>query len=197
MASDSIPEEWRPVEGWPYEVSNRGRVRRAINADPRPRTRPGRVLACPVKASYRRVVLVDRDRRKYTSVHALVAAAFLPPPDRRGLHIAHYDGCSLNNHAANLRWATPAENIADRTRHGTTARGERIGNSRLCVDQISKIGEWHASGWSQDKIADALGVSQSTVSRALTGQTWTHVTGRCDYTPGGWRTSPRKRPTGL
>ena len=29
MASDSIPEEWRPVEGWPYEISNRGRLRRS------------------------------------------------------------------------------------------------------------------------------------------------------------------------
>jgi len=48
-------------------------------------------------------------------VHRLVAKAFLKPPPGPDYQIDHRFGEKLNNHLANLRWVTAAENNSART----------------------------------------------------------------------------------
>lgn len=55
-------------------------------------------------------------RRRNFYVHELVLLAFHGPRPA-GFEGCHGDGDSKNNRASNLRWDTPAMNIADRTRH--------------------------------------------------------------------------------
>jgi hypothetical protein len=117
-------EEWRPVEGWPYEVSDHGRVRRvaggrgAVN---------GRILAVHREQNgYLRVHLYDAPRpHRRAWIHRLVCEAFNGPPPFSGARVRHLDGTRDNNSPDNLCWGTYAEDAADRMRHGTVPRGER------------------------------------------------------------------------
>jgi transposase-like protein len=69
-----------------------------------------------------RYARLSRNQRAY--VHHLVLAALLRPRPA-GYQAAHGDGNKLNNTAANLRWATPKENNADKLRHGTALLGTK------------------------------------------------------------------------
>jgi hypothetical protein len=60
-------------------------------------------------------------------VHRLVCEAFNGAPAREGLQAAHFDGNVLHNVPSNLRWATSAENAADKERHGRVPRGDQSG----------------------------------------------------------------------
>lgn len=174
MASDSIPEEWRPVEGWPYEVSNLGRVRRAIDSPRRSGTSPGYVLTPHGnKRGYLSVGLRDRRGERHTiDVHRLVANAFLGPRPTNRHDVAHNDGNPANNAIGNLRWATRAENMADCIAHGTARRGERIHNTKLTQDIVRSIRERHRRGEKQRAIAASLSVSPGLVNQIVLGRVW-------------------------
>lgn len=97
-------EEWRPVVGYEaYEVSDQGRVRRI----------GGEILRPKITGTspYRYVMLCRRGKRKYATIHRLVALAFIPNPESKPI-IDHL-GEKTDNRASMLRWATHGEN----TRH--------------------------------------------------------------------------------
>ena len=109
-------EQWAAIKGWEglYEVSNHGQVRSL----PRYRTK-GRILRHGTTHNgYLTVTFSANGRREARTLHRVVAEAFIgPKPD--GMHTCHIDGDKLNNAATNLRYATPAENEADKRKHGT------------------------------------------------------------------------------
>jgi hypothetical protein len=78
----------------------------------------------PNSDGYMRVRLIINGIRKSYFVHKLVAAKYLPPCPSPAHEIRHWDGDKTNNGAENLLWGTPADNAADRARHGRTSRGE-------------------------------------------------------------------------
>lgn len=53
------------------------------------------------------------------NIHVMVCEVFHGPRPTPQHQVAHINGDRLDNRAANLRWATPSENIADQVRHGT------------------------------------------------------------------------------
>jgi hypothetical protein len=85
---EAICEEWRPIDGWPHEVSSLGRVRR-VRA-PHGRTRPG-LLKTHRWGSYVHVGLRDGDRKWSAIVHRIVATAFIPNPDSKP-EVNHING---------------------------------------------------------------------------------------------------------
>lgn len=54
-------------------------------------------------------------------------------------------------------------------------KGENRPNAKLSDSKVKKIYRLRSKGWSQQRIADHLGVSQSCVSHVLNGRSWTHV----------------------
>ncbi len=108
-------------------------------------------------------------------VHSFVAMIFLGDRSDQGLHVLHYDGNPLNNSLENLRWGTHKDNFADRDRHGTTARGERHGRSKLTKEQVLQIPVLRAEGLSQRKIAALFGVHNTLISYILRGKSWSHL----------------------
>lgn len=175
MASDSIPEEWRPVEGWPYEVSNIGRVRRVLTryGDPVPIGAGVLRVQVPKHDGRHHVRLWTAGKSKTCRVHVLVATAFHGPRPTATHHAAHIDGNVVNNSAANLRWATPKENNADKWRHGTMASGSKNGRSRLAERDAQAIYALSMRGdLSQYAIASLFCVSQSTVSLIFCKKKW-------------------------
>jgi hypothetical protein len=164
------PEEWRPVKGWPYEVSNQGRVRYVGSV----RRHLIRKLTIK-KSGYVTVNLTDGGspcRRHTFKVNTLVCAAFHGPATKSRWHAAHWNGKRADNRALNLRWATPKENSADCFRHGTALLGERAPASKLTAKQVIEIRHRHARGETLPALAAAYGVSWSTVQRANSRQTW-------------------------
>jgi len=124
-------EVWRPIPGYEglYDVSDHGRLRSWLTRNPCGKRREEEpvVLAQTQKGcEYNRVELRGNGKKNYCRVHMLVLAAFVGPRPE-GHEGAHWNGDSRDNRLSNLRWATHAENEADKRRHGRTACGDRHG----------------------------------------------------------------------
>lgn len=78
-------------------------------------------------------------------------------------------GCANGGH---LRWATRAENEADKLLHGTSNRGERHGMAKLSTVEVLAIREMAVPS---RQIAKAFGISQTMVSKIKRGEAWAHV----------------------
>lgn len=128
--------EWRPVAGFPYDVSSDGRVRRATGGSNN--AKPGRVLkGYTDKNGYVIVALSKEGKVHYRKVHRLVCVAFhgtsqLP-------EVRHLDGNPANNHQHNLAWGTQAQNAADRDAHGRTRRGALSPRAKLTEAQVQEV----------------------------------------------------------
>jgi hypothetical protein len=174
-------EEWRPIDGWPYEVSGLGRVRRASHVK-----QPARIMT-PDKSSrgYFYVKLTDRDRsRTKFSIHGLVALAFIGPRPQ-GCEINHRDGDKANNRPSNLEYLTHAENM----RHGramglfpntpgwknTWCAGERHYGAKLTERSVREIRRMSKDGVTYRELARRFGVASSAICDAVRKHTWAHV----------------------
>lgn len=72
------------------------------------------VQSFKIKNGYLQVSLHNEAGNCVQYVHRVVAAAFLKPPPSPAHQIDHLWGDKTDNHVANLRWVTRAENIAAR-----------------------------------------------------------------------------------
>lgn len=131
---------------------------------------------------YKQVLIYPAGGGKRVSrlVHGLVCEAFHGPRPSPAHQVAHWDGNPTNNTATNLRWATAAENIGDKIRHGRVTRtsGEISGTSKLTATQVNEIrGRWGQLGQGEDQkvMAREYGVSQPTISNIITRKTWSHI----------------------
>lgn len=111
-------EEWRLITGYPYEVSDQGRVRRC----------GGRPLKLKAKKErYLFVCFSVAGVHTYHHVSRLVCAAFHGPPPAPEFHAEHEDENRQNNWSTNLRWMSPEENRARRR----PMKGEMNGNAKI------------------------------------------------------------------
>lgn len=121
-----ISEEWKPLPfgSAMYEVSDHGRVRSLV------RRKFGRQLIRKLVADrdgYLRVSLFSRNdpHRGCYGVARLVLRTFRGEPPNLTMLVRHLNGIRDDNRLENLVWGTHDENMRDRDRHGTTARGSR------------------------------------------------------------------------
>jgi len=93
-----------------------------------------------------------------------------PSPDHHAAHSCGkgHLGCVAGNH---LAWKTRSENEADKIGHGTVARGERNGQSKLTKADVLEIRSLRGSV-SQEKLAARFGVSPALISNIHRGQKW-------------------------
>lgn len=173
--------KYADIPGWPgYRVgddgsvwSRRNRGAKRLRVTLGGRWRQLRDSRCT--GGYRNVSLSDRPRRcKSESVHRLVLLAFVGPPPA-GYEACHINGDNADNRLANLRWATPLANHADKIRHGTTSLGETNPLAKLTAKTVREIRARAAAGESGVSLAHAFGVSPNTTSRVIRRITWRHV----------------------
>lgn len=77
-------------------------------------------------------------------------------------------GCVNPNH---LYWATPAQNQADRVKHGTSNRGEQQHSARLTREDVRTIRSLYGDVPVKD-IAERYGVNQSHISHIIARKRW-------------------------
>ncbi len=97
----------------------------------------------------------------------------IPP----GLVICHHCDNRLCVNPAHLFLGTRAANLEDMTKKGRRAAGEGNGGSVLTDDSVRSIRAGYDNGDSQYALGRRFGVSQATISRAVRGQSWSHIKG--------------------
>lgn len=79
-------------------------------------------------------------------------------------------GCVNPKH---LRWASRAENMADKADHGTDPRGQRNPSSKLCPKDVDLIRRLKGEV-PQRAVCERFSISQATVSQIQNDRTWRH-----------------------
>lgn len=100
---------------------------------------------------------------------------FGPPPSPKH-EAAHscgkgVDGCV---HPQHLRWATKAENDADKILHGSIPKGEALPQAKLTEDDVRAIRAMQGKK-QQQEIAKEFGVHFSCISKIINRVHWRHV----------------------
>lgn len=163
MSTDMTGEFWKPVDGWPYEVSSHGNVRRF--------GRPALARRMHTNG-YVRVHLCDGiSRRLDAYVHRLVCEAFHGKPPRQDMHADHIDGDRANNRSDNLRWLSPEENRALRN----LQKGERHSHAKLTEDAVRYIRSTPRDQANNVELARLFQVSRETIRDTRNGKQWRHI----------------------
>lgn len=160
------PGRWVPVEGWPYEVSDNGRVRRVPE---------NRVLTPRGNKNGRLTVrLCHAGKQRNYYIHRLVATAFVGPCPP-GEQCNHVDGVPTNNRAENLEWVTIAENHRHAAFMDLVAWGEGSSQAKLTVEKVIEMRLLYRAGATTGDLARQFGISISNARRVATGKTWNRV----------------------
>lgn len=169
-------EIWKPVPGWPYEVSNRGRVRRSDDS-PRRVWLAGRILT-PGKSGagrdYLKVCLQANGKMRHVLIHRLVVEVFdgpIPP----GMEVNHKSGDKSDNRwPENLEVVTHKKNQEHASKTGLMARGEGIPWSTFNEMQVRVIRRLRGR-ITQREAGEIFGTDQSHISQIQLGKIWGHV----------------------
>lgn len=111
---------------------------------------------------------------KRYGVHRLVCEmAHGPAGD--GVEAAHACGNPACCNPEHLRWATPAENSADKKLHGTQPVGERVGGSRFKDADVLEMRRLRRTGMTFREIANRFNHDIGATRRIIVGETWSHL----------------------
>lgn len=122
--------EWRRLDRYPnYEVSNDGRVRRAVAGSNKA---VGDLIRCRLnKRGYPAYRLMRVDGRHIdVRAHRLVAFAFLPAPLPHEDQVRHLDDDKLHCIDVNLSWGTEQQNVEDKIRNGKQWSGAKLAEAQ-------------------------------------------------------------------
>lgn len=185
-------EVWQDIPGYEgvYQASDMGRIRGIDRFDSSGKFRTGKVLKQRTnKHGYKQLVLSKNGIVRTHIVHVIICTVFNGhKPDNH--EVSHKNGIKTDNRKDNVYWKTHAENERDKILHGTipkgdrngkytkpnkTPRGERIGTSKLSVEDILKIRSLHRDGLGCIRISKIFGVSKTSILNIINRKTWNHI----------------------
>jgi len=165
-------EEWRDVTNYEglYQVSNLGRVKSF--------PRPGNYGRNGIKIShndkgYCWFCSSKNGKQKYLKIHRLVAMAFISNPNNYP-QINQKIGINDDNQVENLEWCTHSQNIKHAFDTGLMRpkKGYLNGMAKITKEQVDLIRKLN---FPQRKIANIVGLSQSTVGLVKRGLRWNNL----------------------
>ena len=170
-----MEEIWKDVVGYEglYQVSNLGNVRstdKYVNGkNDTKRFVKGKILKKHKNRFgylYVHLSLGKRNHHKFSSIHRLVATAFIPKVD--GKHnIDHINGKRDDNRVCNLRWCTTKENNS----FPIYIQNKTLSSIKYHVLQIDKIDGKIIKEWdSCHEIARVLGFNQGHICDCCNGK---------------------------
>lgn len=167
-------EVWRAIPEFPdYAVSNLGNVKRIKDAKT---AKAGRQLKSSKMPSGYVGIILRRDGRSITQyVHTLVLSAFICPRPSPVHQAAHYNGVRWDNRLANLRWALPIENNADKKKHGTDQVGMKHHMRKITDADVLEIRRLRSLGMYCKDIAKRFGLHKAYISLVANGKRWSHI----------------------
>ena len=136
--NEPIEEVWKDVVGFEgvYKVSSLGNVARVRNGSLR------QLKKCPAggkhNCDYLYVSLTHRDKVRFSSVHRLVAEAFIPNPEKLP-QVNHKDENKFNNCVENLEWCTASYNNSYGTKIARGVKSFKKSKSRRIDKKLEKI----------------------------------------------------------
>lgn len=121
---------------------------------------------------YGHIQFDGRHRHAHTVVCEL-AHGPAPSPIHEAAHSCGngHLACVTKKH---IRWATPAENAADRIEHGTVPKGPKVTSAKVTEDDVRSIRALKGSARLVD-IAARFGISKSAVSLIHSRKNWAWV----------------------
>lgn len=135
---DKEEEVWKDVVGFEgiYKVSSLGNVARVRGEKLR------QLKKCPAggkhNCDYLYVSLTHREKVRFSSVHRLVAEAFIPNPERLP-QVNHKDEDKFNNCVENLEWCTASYNNRYGTKIARQVKAFKKSKSRRIDKKLEKI----------------------------------------------------------
>lgn len=158
-----------PIDGFNYLASACGGIFNGTT---------GREIK-PVKKTcgYHYVTLCGRDKKmKQMAVHRIIAITFLGNKINQKLDVNHKNGNKTQNSKDNLEWATRSENQIHAAINRLKPCGEMSHlNTKLSEKSVLEILSLK-NNLAQSKIAKIYGVSQTMVSKIISGNKWKYLT---------------------
>lgn len=183
-----MEEIWKDIEGYEglYQVSNFGRVK-SLNIIKFNQfssyKHKGRVLKLQLnkQTGYMYVNLSKLKSYKTTSIHRLVAKAFIPNPENKS-QVNHKDGNKFNNYVENLEWCTQIENSFHAYQNGLNKlsplhfKGEEHQRCKLSNKDILNIRSRINYGYGfYAELAREYGVTKENIESIYNRRTWKHI----------------------
>lgn len=170
-----MQEVWKDIPGYEgaYQASSLGRIRSLDRLIPMGKThtltnRAGRILRPACSKRDRHLYVVLGHGKAGSTVHSLVASAFLGPAPA-GCEVRHLDGDAQNNRIENLAYGTRAQNILDVYAVGRAWK-------KLNAAQVLEIRSRLSDGETGSSIAREFGMSESAISAIKTGRRYAWLT---------------------
>jgi len=130
--------------------------------------KPSRFTRTP----YKRVVIVTVDGPQTWQLHRLLAYVFHGPPPAGKELACHIDGDAEHNHARNIRWGSPSDNMLDKVAHGNSGKGAANPRAILSAETVVMIRKLPYRRGMMTRLAVKYGVTKSTISKLYRGDTW-------------------------
>lgn len=160
---------FRHIPGYePYAASAEGRVKNTkTGRELKPSVGDGGYISFSVSPGSRRLL-----------AHRAVALAWIGLPEGERRCVGHLDGNQKNNHVSNLAWVSFKENEHHKLLHGTRARGEKVGRSKLTTADVARIKSTYvrkSTELGSYALGREYGVDPKTITRILSGECWGHL----------------------
>jgi hypothetical protein len=98
-----------------------------------------------------------------------------PIPD--GMIVCHRCDNPPCCNPAHLFLGTDQDNSNDKLAKGRQTRGEDLHAAKLTENQVLEMRYLYSTGWLQEELSAAFGVTRSNVSMVIAGKTWKHLPG--------------------
>ena len=171
-----VEEIWKDVPGYEgkYKISNKGNLIRLSHYSKRGRYYPESTPhSFKNYKGYIQTYLCDDNGRKTTTIHRLIAKAFIPNPDNKD-QINHKNGIKDDNRIENIEWCNQSENMrhAFDTELKEGLPGEKNGRAILSQEEVDFIKTKYNNGETAKEIAKELNLKLSMVRYILKDGGW-------------------------